>query len=252
MTELLLFLAGILVGGMNAIAGGGMLLGFPVLLAAGLPPLVANATGHLVVLPGQLGAVFGYRKYLRRLPRQYLILLLPCLLGGALGAIILRHTPSSSFEQLVPGLVLFAVLLFALQPYLHFHLKTHMAKRSKKVKPIVLIALALLPVATYAGYFGPGFGFIMLAFLSFTKLHDIHKMNALKNLAGAAIVSTSIIFLWSAQLFNWRLGLAMALGNGIGGYAGSRLSLRFSTHAIRIIVIVIGFTAAAYLGFRNY
>jgi uncharacterized membrane protein YfcA len=110
----------------------------------------------------------------------------------------------------------------------------------------------LFPVAIYGGYFGAGFGFIMLAFLGFTKLHDIHKINGLKNLAGVAISGVSLACLFSTHLIDWRAGLAMAAGSTTGGYYGSKLTQRISTHAIRIIVILIGFGTAAYIGLRTY
>lgn len=241
-----------IVGSMNAIAGGGMLLGFPVLLAAGMSPLVANITGNIVILPGQLTSAFGYRRFLRKLPARYLILLVPCLIGGTAGALVLRHTSNARFQELVPALILFAVLLFTMQPLLHLHLRRHISKRSRNLRTLLIIALCLLPTAFYGGYFGAGFGFIMLAFLSFTKLHDMHQINGLKNLAGVSIASVSIACLFSTHLINWPLGLAMAAGNGLGGYAGARLSQRFSSHFIRVIVIIIGFSAAAYLAVRVY
>lgn len=250
--DVFLFLVGIVVGGMNAIGGGGMLIGFPVLLAAGLSPLVANITSNIVVLPGQMSSAYGYRRYIRKLPARYLILLLSCIVGGAIGALLLRNTSDSRFKDLVPLLVLFAVLLFAFQPLLHFHLRRHIKRRSQNIRTLVFIALALFPTAIYGGYFGAGFGFIMLAFLSFTKLHDIHQMNGLKNLAGTSIAAISIICLYSTHLIDWRYGLVMAAGNTLGGYGGARLSQRFSSHSIRIVVIIIGFIAAGYLAFRAY
>jgi uncharacterized membrane protein YfcA len=252
MHEILLFSVGIVVGAMNAVAGGGMLIGFPVMLAIGMPALVATATTNLVVLPGQLASAYGYRKYLHKLSRKYLLLLIPCMVGAATGATILRHTSNARFTQLAPLLILFAVILFSIQPFLHFHLHRHISKKSKNNQTLVLIALALLPVAIYAGYFGPGFGFIMLAFLGFTSIRDVHKMNGLKNLAGAGIAAAAIIALLSAHLFDWPLGLSMALGCTIGGYSGSRLSLHFSSHTIRIVVIAIGFVSAGYLAFHTY
>jgi uncharacterized membrane protein YfcA len=250
--DTILFLVGIIVGCMNAIGGGGMLLGFPVLLAAGLSPLTANITSNVVILPGQLTSVLGYRKYIKRLPAHYLILLVPCIIGATIGALLLRKTTSAHFQDLAPILVVFAVLLFAFQPILHFHLRKHINDQGQKLSVLFMIALALLPTAVYGGYFGAGFGFIMLAFLSFTKLHDIHQMNGLKNLAGASIALISILCLYSTHLINWRFGITMATGNAIGGYGGARLSQRFSSHAIRITVVVIGFTAAGYLAFRAY
>jgi uncharacterized membrane protein YfcA len=252
MHEFLLFLVGIIVGGMNAIAGGGMLIGFPALLAAGLPALSANATGYVVIIPGQIASVFGYRKYLSKLRARYLLLLVPCLLGGAIGATLLRNTSREAFAMYVPWLILFAVVLFAAQPYIHFHLRRHIAGKTNSNQTLALLSLGILPTATYGAYFGPGFGFIMLAFLSFAKLKDIHLMNAMKNLAGLCIASMAVVFIYSAHLIDWRLGLAMAGGNAIGGFYGARISQRFSTHAIRIVVIVVGLGAALYLGLREY
>ncbi len=100
-TDFILFFVGLLVGAMNAIAGGGMLVGFPVLLAVGIPALIANATSNIIILPGQLASAYGYRKYLREVPKQYLWLLPPCAIGAAIGALILRNTSSNHFEQLV-------------------------------------------------------------------------------------------------------------------------------------------------------
>jgi len=177
-------------------------------------------------------------------------LLVPCLLGGAIGAIILRHTPSSQFERLVPGLILFAVILFALQPFLHFHLHRHMqaSKRTRSHATLLLIGLGTLPTAIYGGYFGAGFGFIMLAFLGFTKLHDLHKINAMKNIAGLCVTLTSLAFLFSTGLLDWHHGLVMAAGCGVGGYYGALLAQKISSHAIRILVIIIGLAAAVYIG----
>ena len=252
LTDLLLLLTGIVVGTMNAIAGGGMLLGFPVLLAIGLPALVANATSNIIILPGQLASAYGYRAYLKQVPRVYLWLLPPCAIGAAVGAYILRHTSSNSFEELVPGLILFAVVLFAFQPLLHFHLHKQLKTRKVDNRPLLYIGLALLPLAIYGGYFGAGFGFVILAFLGFTSLHDVHKMNALKNLAASTMAVVSIIVLLSAHLIDWRHGLVMAAGTTIGGYFGARLAQRLPSHTIRVIVITIGLVTAVYLFLRQY
>ena len=250
--DISLFLAGLVVGAMNAIAGGGLLIGFPVLLAAGLPAMVANVTANIVVLPGSLSSAYGYRKYLRKLNPHYLLLALPCALGAVIGALILRNTDSNDFQQLVPGLVLFAVILFAFQPYLHFHLHRHLRGRSKAIKPLVIIGLALLPVAVYGGYFGAGFGFIMLAFLGFTRLHEMHRINGLKNLGSATVALASLAVLFSTNLIDWRTGLIMAVGATLGGYYGAKLTQKVSTHAIRIVVIIIGLGTAAHLIMRGY
>jgi uncharacterized membrane protein YfcA len=252
MQDILLFGTGILVGAMNSIAGGGMLIGFPMLLAAGMPPLAANVTTNIVVMPGQIGAIIGYRKYLKKIPRSYLLLTIPCMIGAAIGSSILKHTTSSRFNELIPGLLFIAVLLFAAQPFLHFHLHRHLLGKSKSLKTLPLIGLALLPMSVYGGYFGVGFGFVILAFLGFTKMHDIHQINALKNIATLFIALTSLCVLFSTGLIGWEYGLSMAAGCALGGYYGARLAQRFSSHAIRIAVIIIGVTAVSYLALRTY
>ncbi len=248
--DVLLFLVGILTGGMNAIAGGGMLLGFPAMLAYGLPALTANATANIVVLPGQLASAFGYREYLRKTPKKYLWLLLPCAIGAPIGALLLRHTTGNQFERFVPWLILFAVGLFAFQPFLHLYLHKHMRTRSKRVKPLVIIGLGLLPVTIYGGYFGAGLGFLMLAFLGFTKITDAHQINAMKNVAATVICIASIIVLAPGSFIDYHAGIVMGLGSTIGGYTGSRIAQRISSHSIRIAVITIGLVTATYLAIR--
>jgi|SRR5882757_4201340 len=250
--DILLFLVGIVSGGMNAIAGGGMLIGFPAMLAYGLSALNANATGPLVVLPGQVASAFGYRKYLKKTPPKYAWLLLPCVIGALIGASLLRRTSGNQFESLVPWLILFAVCLFTFQPVLHHYLHKHMRSKSKRIKPLVVIGLCLLPTAIYGGYFGAGWGFIMLAFLGFTKLHDVHQMNALKNVAATFTCLACIAVLAPGSFIAWHVGLVMGAGSLIGGYCGARYAQKVSGHAIRIIIIAIGFVTAAYLAFRSY
>ncbi|HET6925118.1 MAG TPA: sulfite exporter TauE/SafE family protein [Candidatus Saccharimonadales bacterium] len=250
--DILLFGAGLAVGSMNAIAGGGMLMGFPVLLATGLPALIANGTGNVVIFPGQLASAVGYWKYLRKTPWKYAWLLAPWAVGAVIGALLLRRTPSMTFERYVPGLILFAVLLFAFQPFLHHYLHKHLKSRSKRVKPLVIIGIALFPVAIYGGYFGAGVGFIMLAFLGFTKLHDAHQINAMKNVAATVSAAICMVILSHGHFINWHAGLVMAAGSTIGGYAGARYAQSISSHAIRVVVIAIGIVTVTYLGFRSY
>lgn len=252
--DLELFLAGLMVGGMNSIAGGGMLFGFPIMVASGMPALVANATANIVVLPGNIGSVYGYKKYLRRVPRYYLLLLVPAMAGAAVGAWILRRTTPQNFEQLVPWLILGAVALFSFQPALHSQLEQHLhgPKRKRNAQQLWVVGAAILPLSIYGGYFGAGFGFIMLAFLSFTKLRDhIHRMNALKNLTAICVSSASLMVLLTSHLIDWHHGLVMGAGCLTGGYSGARFAQRLPSHIIRIVVIIIGLASAAYLGLHS-
>lgn len=251
-TDILLFLLGIFTGGMNAVAGGGGLVNFPTLLAVGLSAVGANATANVVTLPGQITSAWGYRKYLRTVPKQYVLLLLPCTAGAIIGAFILRNTSSKQFGNLVPGLIVIAVLLFALQPYLHLHIRRHLKSRVKRLKPLLFIGLALFPLSIYGGFFGAGLGFVVLALLGFTKLADIHQMNGMKNVAGVVIAAVDVVVLSHGPFINWHYGLVMAAGSAVGGYGGARVAQKFSTHVMRIIVIAIGIVTATYIAFRNY
>lgn len=247
LTDIILLLVGVLVGAINAIAGGGMLLGFPVMLALGMPPIVANATSHLIVMPGQIAAIVSYRQFFAKVPKHYLLLLIPCLIGGLVGAWLLSNTSSKQFEAIIPYLLIGAVALFIFQPYLHRQLHLHIKSRSRKLGPLFWIALATLPLAIYGGYFGAGFGFIMLAFLGFSRLHDIHQMQAIKNFSALGIAAASLIMLSGSSLIDWHHGLVMAAGCLVGGYFGAKASMRMSNHSVRVAVSCIGLVTAAYL-----
>lgn len=251
-TDTLLVLAGFIVGGMNAVAGGGMLIGFPLLITLGLPPLIANATGAVAVIPGQLTSAIGYRNYLKTVPWQYALLLIPCVLGGAAGALTLRSTSPDNFARMVPLLVLFGVLLFAFQPLLHLHLHRHIKRRSRAVMPLFILGLLIIPITFYGGYFGAGYGFLMLAFLGFTSMRDAHTMNAMKNVSAVFIASASVACLATAHLIHWHAGLAMAAGCTVGGFVGAKSAQKVSSYWLRIAIVIIGVSAAAYLGFREY
>ncbi len=237
---------------MNAIAGGGMLIGFPVLIALGLPPLVANATGYIVAIPGQVTSIVGYRTYLKKVPRVYAWLLVPLLIGSTLGVLALRNTSPEDFAQMVPALVGFGVALFAFQPLMHFHLHRHLKGRAKTALPLVLLGIAMLPLGYYGGYFGVGYGFIMLAFLGFTNLHDAHVMNAMKNVSALCLSSVSVLLLTGSGLINWRTGLVMGAGSALGGYLGSKYAQKVSSHWLRIVIVAIGIAAVFYLARLEY
>ncbi|MCA9327753.1 sulfite exporter TauE/SafE family protein [Candidatus Saccharibacteria bacterium] len=254
--NIIILLVGVLVGAINAIAGGGMLIGFPVLLATGMPPIVANATSYLVVQPGNIAALITYRDYLRKIPRQYLFLLVPTVFGAVVGTHLLRNTSPDEFASFIPLLIVFAVLLFAYQPFLYRYLHKHIhgsPMLRRRVKPLFLVGIAMIPLSIYGGYFGAGFGFIMLAFLGFTRLHEhIHRMNALKVVTVSVLTFVSLLLLLGSGLIDWRHGLIMATGNLAGGYFGARQSKKISGHAIRVFIVCIGFATATYLAFRSY
>ena len=250
--NVILLLVGVVVGVMNAVAGGGMLVGLPIMIALGIPPITASATGVIITAPGQLASAVGYWSYLRRVPLRYAWLLVPVVVGAAAGSITLRGTEPGYFAELVPVLVLFGIGLFAFQPLMHFHLHKLIKGRARSNWPLFLLGLALLPVSYYGGFFGAGFGFLMLAFLSFTSIHDTHMMNAMKNVSAVFLAVTSMICLYGSHILDWRIGAVMAVGSVVGGYGGARFAQKVSSHWLRIGIIIVGLAAVAYLGYCTY
>lgn len=240
-------IAGLITGAINAIGGGGILIAFPVLLIFGIPAITANATTNIVTFAGNITASLGYRKQIKSLPKSYLLLLIPCILGAFIGAYILKKTSNNDFELFAPILIIGAVLLFAYQPYLHSRIYRDRMSPIAMGGPKPWVYIVVFPLAIYGGYFGAGFGLVMLAILSLTRLTSIHQMNGLKNLTGIAVSLASIIILFNSNLINWRYGMIMAIGTAVGGYIGARTAQRFSSKAIRIFIIIVGIATSIYL-----
>lgn len=220
---------------------------YPALLAVGLPPIIANTTSSLVVWPGALASAYGYRKELRKVPRNFLWLLLPCLIGPIVGSYALIHTQAKTFEKLAPWLVVSAVLLLALQSRIHKWLTLQTKKRKVHWHTLPLVCLATLPLAIYGGYFVVGFGLMMLAFLGFTSLKNIHQMNGVKNLCGAVMAIVATTYFAHYGHINWQAGLTMACGTIVGGLAGSKLSQKISAHLVHNLTVLIGLAISMVL-----
>lgn len=248
----LLFIPGILGGMINAIAGGGGIVMYPALLATGLNPIVANATASLVVLPGSVTSAVGYRKDLQKISRYYYWLVAPCFFGAVIGSYVLVHTKPTTFEQLAPWLVLSAVVLLALQSRIHRWLTQQSKKRKIHWHTLPLLCTAALPLAIYAGFFGVGFGLMMLALLGFTALKSVYQMNGLKNICGIVIASVSVVYFTRTGFIHWESGLMMAVGTSIGGYVGSRLSHKISAHLVHDITVAIGLLISMVLIAQQY
>lgn len=249
MTDIILFLAGIMAGTVNAVAGGGVLFAFGGLLYAGLPPLAAATTTSVTTWPGALMATLGYRKDIKKVHKRYFMLVIPTALGAAIGATLLINTPSTAFERIIPWLILASVLLFAFQPQLHryIHKPAHLRVKS----PFIGLVFLLIITALYGGYFGAGFGFIILALLSFTHLKNVYQINGLKNLITASISLACMTVFALTDRIEWSYALYPTLGAIIGGFIGAKLAHRLSPHITRIVVIGIGLILFCILLYRQ-
>jgi uncharacterized membrane protein YfcA len=257
----ILFAAAVLAGMMNSMAGGGTLVTFPTLLFLGTPAITANATSTVGLLPGALASFFGYRHEVAEHRAWLKTLLLPSLVGGAIGSFLLLATPEATFSRLVPFLILFATLLFSAQGLVRRWANRHdiaplnstpRTPSATGSSQLFVAILCQLGVAIYGGYFGAGIGILMLAVLGFMGLADIHAMNGLKTFFGAAINSVAAAYFIARSAVIWPLALLMIVGAIIGGYGGARLAKRIGGRRVRYVVIAIGLVASAVLAWREF
>ena len=256
-THLLFFTAAIAAGAINALAGGGGLLTFP-LLALVMPPVSADATSALALLPAYPAAVWRTRGQLSGLPRRWLwLLLVPSVVGGLVGGLLLVRTGDRNLVSMVPWLVLGGTVLFVLEPTLARRRNGgagHSGLAHSGFAPAFwpLAVATTLAVALYGGYFGAGIGILMISALSLFGMGDAHRVVALKNLLTGCLRGVAVLVLVVEGAINWGYGLPMALGGLVGGYLGGMVSGKVNRAVLRGVVIVIGFGLAAYYFWTLY
>jgi uncharacterized membrane protein YfcA len=229
------------------VAGGGTLVSFPALIWLGLGSVTANATSTVAIWPGTVGSAWGYRRELGGAEPRFLALIVPSLVGGLAGAILLRCTPTSTFDRLVPYLILFATLLFMAQEPIQRALGSAEGKRHESRRWFAGVLFFQLLVGLYGGYFGAGIGILMLAALSIMGLRDIHEMNSLKVVFGGTVNGIAAAYFIWARMVYWPYVLLMAVAAIAGGYGGAGVARRIGRTAVRRIVIAIGFGMALSL-----
>jgi len=233
-----LILVGIgLFGGVwNAIAGGATLFTFPALIAIGLPPVVANATNYLALLPSNAAALPAYREELRGLGRSLLPLLVVSGLGAVVGSILLLVSDPDLFVALIPFLILFATALFAFGD----SLRVRFLDWAGETRGTSMVYAALFAFSIYGGYFGAGLGIILLAIAQMMGFSEFHVANSIKNLLATSFTILSIFIFGVGGLIAWPEAVAMMVGSPIGGYAGGRFAKQVNTRYLRGAVIVFG------------
>ncbi len=237
-------------GAINAVAGGGSLVSFPALLAAGYPSKAANVTNTVALWPGYVGGSIGYRGELRRQRRRIALLTAPAVLGSLVGSAVLLGTPDSTFDAIVPFLILFACGVMAFQGPLSRLARA--ASRREAHPPSVTPALAVTVfiLAVYGAYFGGGLGIIMLATLAVLLPDDLQHSNALKGLLSALINVVAVAYFALFGPVAWQAVIVMAFGALAGGYLGVGIARRLGAFWLRVAVISYGVTAAIVLLLR--
>jgi uncharacterized membrane protein YfcA len=238
-------LVGMLAGGINAVVGSGTLVTFPVLLAVGYPPVVANVSNSLGLVPGSVSGAIGYRTELGGQRTRLLRLGAAALFGAVLGAVLLLMLPASAFETIVPALIVLALVLVALQPWLSRKLAEMREDRHPHGGPLLL--LAIFGTGIYGGYFGAAQGVLMLALMGILMDENLQRINAVKNvLASVVNLSSGIVFVFIADVA-WLVVLLLAVGSIIGGQVGAKIGRRLSAVWLRGVIVIVGIAAIVQL-----
>jgi uncharacterized membrane protein YfcA len=238
---LAIFVAGVAAGTINTVVGSGTLITFPVLLAFGYSPVVANVSNTVGLVPGSASGALGYRGELAGQRGRSIPLAAVSLAGGILGAALLLILPASAFKTIVPVFIAIALLLIVLQPRLTRALERHRPRRREHPGPFA--GAAVFASGVYGGYFGAGQGILLLSILAVALSDDLQRLNALKVvLAGLVNLVAAVVFIAVANIA-WGPAALLAAGSALGGVLGARVGRRLPAPVVRVVVVAVGILA---------
>lgn len=237
----LLFVAGFVSGGVNAVAGGGTFIAFGAMTLIGIPPISANATSSIAQFPGYITSTLAYWSDIRRMWRGALLLAAVSVAGALAGSMILLALDNPSFRRIVPWLLIAATALFAVGPWL----RPKGGGGADGGKPLAGAVVQFL-TAIYGGFFGAGMGIMMLASLGLTEGGDYHRLNALKNMLSNVIALVAILVFVSGGVVAWLPAVIMVPAVALGGYFGVWSARRMPQWAVRVFVVAVGLLLAVY------
>lgn len=254
---LLMLLAAVLAGCLNALAGGGTFITFPLLTAFGVPAITANVTNTVALCPGYIGAAWAQARGLRGQKARLLRLLPFATFGGIVGSYLLLRSSEHIFRAIVPFLILAAAGLLAAQEWLRAWISRRFLE-TKSVLPETpqrqlgewWVVLPVALAAVYGGYFGAGLGVILLAVLGICLPESLPRLNALKPIISFAINGSSALFFVFSGRVIWPVALLMAVGALLGGAIGGRVANHLSAHWLRRVVVVLGVLVAVLYWLR--
>ncbi len=239
--------AAIAAGAINAVVGSGSLITFPTLLAFGFPPVIANVSNNVGLVPGNVSGAYGYRKELSGQRGRLLRLGVASCAGALTGAIALLALPASVFRLVVPALILIACVLVVVQPLL----SARVAARGKERKPHggPLLLAGIFAAGIYGGYFGAAQGVMVIGLLGIALTESLQRVNAAKNVLVTIVNGTAaVVFIIFAHVA-WLAVALIAAGSTAGGLIGARVGHRLPPVVLRTLIVVIGLIAAAKLIF---
>jgi len=241
-----LFLVAILAGGINALAGGGSLISFPALVAFGYPAKQANVTNTVAVVPGLAAVTFGYRRDLQGEERRLAILVIPSLAGAAVGAVLLLSTPSEAFRNIVPFLIFFATALIAFQdPIARWALRHRLSTRGAEV-PVALTVSAFV-LGTYNGYFGAGYGLVMLPVIAIALNASLFTSQAMRAALSVVCNVMAVVVFGFFGPVAWGAAGVLAAGFVVGGYGGTSFARAIPQALLRVLLVAYGLGTGVWL-----
>lgn len=239
-------LAGMAAGLMNTVVGSGSLVTFPTLLALGYPPVLANVSNNIGLVPGGISGVYAYRRELQGQRARLLRLVPASVCGGITGAILLLQLPSSVFDAVVPILIVVALVLVIAGPRLSKRVDRRRGT-SEAVGVTAPLAIAVMGAGIYGGYFGAAQGVILMALLSTFLRDELQRLNATKNVLGSCVnAAAALLFVVTTEV-DWGIVGVLAVGSAIGGQLGGRIGRRLDPRALRALIVVIGIAAIVKL-----
>ncbi|BCJ73396.1 UPF0721 transmembrane protein [Catellatospora sp. IY07-71] len=243
--SLVVLAAGAAAGGINAVVGSGTLVTFPVLLALGYPPVVANVSNTVGLVPGSLSGAYAYRKDLAGHGPLLLRLGTASVLGAIVGAVLLLWLPPGAFKAIVPVLIGLALVLVVAQPWLARRLAARQPDRAHRVGPLLL--LGVFGAGVYGGYFGAAQGVLLLGLLGVLLSTDLVWVNGIKNLLAGLVNGVAALLFIALGMVAWQPALLIAAGSVAGGLVGGRWGRRLPPTALRALIVVIGLAAILQL-----
>jgi uncharacterized protein len=229
--------AGLAAGTINTIVGSGSLITFPTLLAFGYAPVLANVSNTVGLVPGSLSGAIGYRRELAGQRGRMIRLGLAAAVGGLTGALLLLVLPPTTFQRIVPILILGSVVLIAIQPRLSRAMGDRRVAGAEHTVPLVI---TLYLTGIYGGYFGAGQGVIMMALLGVFLPDDLQRLNGLKNFLAVLINGVAAVLFILLSPIAWPAAILLAIGAIVGGQVGAIVGRRLPATVLRVAIIVVG------------
>ena len=239
-----ILLAGVAAGTINTVVGSGTLITFPTLLAFGVPPVTANVSNTIGLVPGSVSGAVGYRRELRGQRSRVLRLCVASLVGGTAGALLLLRLPARAFTAIVPALILLGIVLVLFQPRISAWVaRRHEALGGMPHHGTWWVWPGVLLTGVYGGYFGAAQGVLLMAVLGTGIDETLQRLNAVKNVLAVVVNAIAgLIFAFVADV-DWRIVLLIGVGSLIGGQLGATVGRRLPAGVLRVVIVVVGLVA---------